>query len=55
MAPEPGEVVRFRAELRDWLEQNCPAGMRDASRSPGAICWGGRKWAFEQGNTGMHK
>lgn len=36
----------FRAELRAWLEENCPAEMRDGGLSGDAICWGGRNWAF---------
>lgn len=38
---------QFRAELRDWLEQNCPAEMRDASTAEDNICWGGRTWVFQ--------
>lgn len=36
----------FRAELRDWLEANCPAEMRDGSYSDDAMCWGGKNWKF---------
>ena len=35
-----------RAELRGWLEANCPAEMRE----PGGeddTCWGGRRWVFQ--------
>ncbi|MEP1945013.1 MAG: acyl-CoA dehydrogenase family protein, partial [Sulfitobacter sp.] len=36
----------FRAELRDWLEANCPAEMRDGSLTEEGICWGGKDWVF---------
>lgn len=41
-----GELDRFRAEMRDWIAENCPAGMRDGRRDEAAICWGGRRWDF---------
>lgn len=36
----------FRAELRDWLEANCPPEMRDGDNSEASICWGGKSWQF---------
>ena len=36
----------FRAELRAWLEANCPEEMRDGRMSEGGICWGGKNWVF---------
>ena len=36
-----------RTELRDWLEANCPAEMRQPTRGDEDICWGGRNWAFQ--------
>jgi len=36
----------FRAQLRDWLEANCPAQMRDGGVTEGAVCWGGKNWEF---------
>lgn len=36
----------FRAELRDWLEANCPAEMRDGLNNEKTICWGGKNWEF---------
>ena len=35
-----------RAELRDWLEANCPPEMREPA-GEGDICWGGRRWVFQ--------
>jgi acyl-CoA dehydrogenase len=32
----------FRAEVRTWLETNCPAEMRQPMASEDDICWGGR-------------
>ena len=36
----------FRAELRAWLEENCPPEMRDGGMTEEAICWGGKNWKF---------
>ncbi|MGB3246737.1 MAG: acyl-CoA dehydrogenase family protein [Sulfitobacter sp.] len=36
----------FRAELRDWLEENCPPQMRDGNNTEDGICWGGKQWSF---------
>lgn len=36
----------FRAELRDWLEENCPQEMRDGAMAENGICWGGKDWVF---------
>ncbi|OJI92778.1 alkylation response protein AidB-like acyl-CoA dehydrogenase [Planktotalea frisia] len=36
----------FRAELRDWLAQNCPEEMRDGLMTEESICWGGKDWVF---------
>ncbi|MFC6687491.1 acyl-CoA dehydrogenase family protein [Jhaorihella thermophila] len=40
------DLDAFRAELRDWLEQNCPEEMRDGARDEHSICWGGKNWKF---------
>lgn len=47
MAAEITEIDQFRAQLRDWLEQNCPTEMRDGQNVEGNICWGGKDWTFE--------
>lgn len=39
----------FRAELRDWLEANCPQEMRDGAMTEDGICWGGKNWVFTSG------
>ncbi len=36
----------FRAELRAWLEENCPQEMRGGADAEDAICWGGKNWVF---------
>ncbi|NNK17143.1 MAG: acyl-CoA dehydrogenase [Sulfitobacter sp.] len=36
----------FRAELRAWLEENCPQEMRDGKLTEEGICWGGKNWVF---------
>ncbi|KIN66200.1 Acyl-CoA dehydrogenase family protein [Sulfitobacter noctilucae] len=36
----------FRAELRAWLEENCPEEMRDGKMTEEGICWGGKNWKF---------
>jgi len=40
------DLDAFRAEARAWLEENCPAEMRDGRTGEGHICWGGRNWEF---------
>ena len=46
MGDNGGQLEEFRAQLRAWLEQNCPAEMRDATIS-NVTCWGGRNWCFD--------
>ncbi len=36
-----------RRELREWLEANCPAEMRQPIRGDEDICWGGRHFVFQ--------
>jgi len=38
---------KFRAEARAWLEENCPAEMRDGDITAESQCWGGRQWEFQ--------
>ena len=40
------DLEQFRAELRTWLEENCPAEMRDGNNND-RICWGGKDWTFD--------
>jgi acyl-CoA dehydrogenase len=40
-------LEQFREEVRAWLEENCPPGMRTPIRSDDDICWGGRKFVFQ--------
>lgn len=40
------DLETFRSETRAWLEENCPAEMRDGVSSEDTICWGGKKWEF---------
>jgi acyl-CoA dehydrogenase len=37
----------FRAEVRAWLEANCPPEMRQPARTEEDICWGGRNCVFQ--------
>lgn len=37
----------FRQETRAWLEENCPAEMRQPVKSEDDICWGGRRFKFK--------
>ena len=46
MAEETRNPDTFRAELREWLEANCPPSLRDGNNSMEAVCWGGRNWQF---------
>ena len=41
------DLDAFRGEIRAWLEENCPAEMREPARSDDDICWGGRKFQFK--------
>nr|WP_322790816.1 acyl-CoA dehydrogenase family protein [Cupriavidus respiraculi] len=41
------ELESFRRQTRAWLEQNCPAEMREPVRGDDDICWGGRKFRFQ--------
>ncbi len=41
------ELDQFRAEIRTWLEANCPAEMRAPVRDEDDVCWGGRNWVFK--------
>lgn len=43
---EFADTPDFRKKIRAWLEDNCPADMRDGASGEGAICWGGRNWVF---------
>jgi acyl-CoA dehydrogenase len=36
-----------RAEIRTWLEANCPPAMREPGWGDEDICWGGRRWVFQ--------
>jgi alkylation response protein AidB-like acyl-CoA dehydrogenase len=40
------EPDAFRDSLRGWLEDNCPAEMRDGATTEDTICWGGQRWKF---------
>ena len=37
----------FRAEIRTWIEANCPAEMRRPVQDESDICWGGRNFVFK--------
>ncbi len=41
------DLETFRIKTRAWLEENCPASMRQPIRSEKDQCWGGRNWVFE--------
>jgi acyl-CoA dehydrogenase len=36
-----------RAEIAEWLEDNCPREMRVRGGGDEDICWGGRRWVFQ--------
>jgi acyl-CoA dehydrogenase len=40
------DLAAFRVEVRQWLELNCPAPMREPIRSDADVCWGGRDPVF---------
>ena len=41
------DLESFRAEVRNWLEENCPPEMRTPMKSEGDACWGGRSFKFQ--------
>jgi alkylation response protein AidB-like acyl-CoA dehydrogenase len=41
------ELEAFRAEIRAWIEANCPEEMRRPVQDEGDICWGGRHFVFK--------
>ena len=41
------DLDAFRAEIRAWLEANCPAEMRQPARTEDDVCWGGREFKFK--------
>ncbi|MEO1151581.1 MAG: acyl-CoA dehydrogenase family protein [Pseudomonadota bacterium] len=41
------DLETFRTQTRQWLEENCPAQMREPTRGEEDICWGGRTWQFQ--------
>ncbi|WP_298675638.1 acyl-CoA dehydrogenase family protein [uncultured Lentibacter sp.] len=40
------KMTAFRAEMRAWLQENCPEEMRDGLMTEESICWGGKSWTF---------
>ena len=40
-------LEEFRAEIRAWLEENCPAEMRTPMSGEDDVCWGGRHFTFK--------
>ena len=41
------DLDAFRTDVRAWLEENCPAEMREPVRDEHDMCWGGRKFQFK--------
>jgi acyl-CoA dehydrogenase len=41
------DLEAFRAEIRSWLEENCPPEMRTPAKSDADVCWGGRNFKFQ--------
>ncbi len=41
------EMESFRAEVRTWLEDNCPQSMRKPFETEADLCWGGRNARFQ--------
>lgn len=40
------DIEKFRAEVKTWLDENCPKELRGGAAGEDAICWGGKKWTF---------
>ncbi len=41
------DLEAFRAEIRAWIEANCPAEMRAPVQGEDDVCWGGRNFVFK--------
>ena len=41
------DLEAFRAEIRAWIDANCPAEMRRPVQDESDICWGGRNFVFK--------
>lgn len=41
------DLAAFRAEIRAWLEENCPPEMREPAHDEDDVCWGGRNFKFK--------
>jgi alkylation response protein AidB-like acyl-CoA dehydrogenase len=41
------DMGEYREIVREWLEANCPAEMREPVRDESDLCWGGRNPAFK--------
>lgn len=41
------DTEAFRAEIRAWIEANCPSEMRAPVQGEDDICWGGRNFVFK--------
>ena len=40
------DLTSFRMETRKWLEDNCPLSMREPTKDPSQLYWGGRNGEF---------
>ena len=40
------DLTSFRTETRKWLEENCPLSMRQPTKDPSQLYWGGRNGEF---------
>ena len=40
------DLTSFRMETRKWLEENCPLSMREPTKDPSQLYWGGRNGEF---------
>ena len=40
------DLTSFRTETRKWLEDNCPLSMRESTKDPSQLYWGGRNGEF---------
>jgi len=41
------DLKAFGAEIREWLEANCPEEMRQPITGDKDLCWGGRHYEFQ--------
>ncbi|WP_319825445.1 acyl-CoA dehydrogenase family protein [Thalassovita sp.] len=48
MSDDLATLAAYRAEIADWITDNCPETLRGAALGEDAIVWGGKNWVFKR-------